>query len=312
MVRGAAPVKLRTLLVLSVVIFLILVLSVRPRKKVVRYPPPFEWQPVVTGAKSCPDSFRRLYDEPVLEIGINFGYKDARPARFVGDRYERATFVSGLVAPCPKDFHACGFTRDEEDGDLFTKKIQGPDGYLRTIRVRVTSSSAGPDDDENRRDTYQRWLSRYAQREFEAGVSKKKVVLYNGHSRAGGGPDFKPPQLTREGMETDLYWYKTKQPGIKALMEALPEGDGEIQLLGLYSCVSTKHFSDAIWKKSPKLALISSRELLYYADALRNLSGTLSAVVGMWCESDFGSAISAEPAGGKTSLARFFAPKAKK
>lgn len=295
--------SLRILLILSTFIFLIFVVLLRPRHLIP--PEPFAWQPTVATEKRCPDTYAKLFASDTVDFLVSFGYKDARPSRFVGDRYERAAFVYGLTSPCPKNFHACDFTADPKDAEIFTKRIVGPDGRQRTLRIRVISASAGPDDDENRLDSFQKWLSRHAQKQFEDGLVRSPMVFYNGHSRAGGGPDFFPPKLTRKGNEIDFSWYQSNQPGMKSLLQALKAKDSELKLLGLYSCVSTQHFTQEIHSAKPNLAVISSGELLYYADALRNLSGTISAISGMWCENEFGSAISAEP-NGKIRIERFF------
>lgn len=296
-------IRFKSLLLISLVFLLVFFWLLSQREIIPQKP--LDWQPIVNHAKSCPDDYAKLLAPPEIEILVSFGYKDARPARFVGDRYERAAFILGLTSPCPSDFHACDFQADLDDGDLFRKTITGPDGLPRTLNVRVISASAGPDDDENRRDTFQKWLSRHAENQFQKGLTNSQVVLYNGHSRAGGGPDFSPPHLTARGGETDYAYYQRNQPGLKTLLNTLKAGETKLQLLGLYSCVSTKHFQEAIHQTKPKLAVISSRELLYYADALKNISGTISAIAGMWCENEFGSAIAAEP-NGKNRLERFF------
>ena len=256
------------------------------------------------GGEACKRTYARLYRRPELAVRIVFGYKDARPARFVGDRYERNLLVSYLVAPCPAHYHACGFRRDPEDADLFLKDITGPDGKPRRVKLRLMHSSAGPDDEENRRDPYQKWLSRQAQNAFFGGIRDVDVVFYNGHSRDGGGPDFTPPRL-RADKHVNYWWYANTKPGLTTLLNVLEASETRARLLGLYSCVSTGLFSETLRQADEKLALVTSRRLLYYADALKSLLGTLSAVLGQWCESDFDAALQAESKG-SSSLINFF------
>jgi len=254
---------------------------------------------------ACYQAYARFYSEPSVEIDVAFGYKDARPARFVGDRYEKFALVNYLLQPCAPDHYACGFTRDLEDGDLFSKLILGPDGRVRTVKLRVTHSSVGPDDDENRQDSFQKWQSKYAQTAFLEGLKGAEAVFYNGHSRDGGGPDFGPPRL-RWDKHPNYHWYAKNAPGLKRLLDAIGGKQIQLKLLGLYSCVSSRLFSEEIISTKKALALITSQELLYYTDALNNLMGSLSAVLGLWCEPAFLSAIKAEKSGGTSRLQGFF------
>ena len=64
--------------------------------------------PKLEGA-SCRNAYLKLYGRRSIDVRILFGYKDARPARFVGDRYERALFVADLLKPCAPGQIACGF-----------------------------------------------------------------------------------------------------------------------------------------------------------------------------------------------------------
>lgn len=276
-------------------------------------PPPLELQPrfsspVVSALDqkgACRDAYEALYHDRRLQMVVVFGYKDARPSRFVGDRYERAAVAYHLASRCPKDYHACGFTRDPADGDLFRKQIRGPDGVARWVELKLIHASSGPDDDENRKDSYQQWMSRHAEGEFLRALQSADVVLYDGHSRDGGGPDFTFPRLRADG-EPHYWWYTTHKPGLKKMSEALESTDTPPKLVGLFSCVSTGLFGKALASRGKPIARVTSAELLYYADALTNLLGTVSSLAGMWCEETFQNAISAGAKQKKTRLEGFF------
>jgi hypothetical protein len=257
---------------------------------------------------ACLAAYENLYRNDSLEIHVAFGYKDARPARFVGDRYERIVFIQHLSAPCHDDDFACGFHRDGDDADLLSKEIIGPDGNPRTVNIRITNSSVGPDDNENRENLFQRWQSRHSQKNFLQGLRSADVVFYNGHSRDGGGPDFSPPRL-RSNDHVDYAWYIRNKPGVQNMIEALRESDEAPKALGLFSCVSDKHFARQIWQIAPATALITSRKLLYYADAIASSLGALNAILGMWCEPAFEKSIQAHPDRKDSKLDRFFAKK---
>lgn len=260
-------------------------------------------QPTVSASKEAGDAAcRRAFDEimgrePVL-IRVVFGYKDSRPTRFVGDRYERNALVRELIAPCPPGAVACGFRRAADDGETFTKEIGLRSGGRRQVVVEILHSSAGPDDDENRKDPLQAWRSRRAETVFLEGMREARVVLYDGHSRDGGGPDFGPPRLVKE--HVDYYWYQLKRPGLERLLARLRETPRAPKLLGLFSCVSSRHFSAELREAAPSLALVTSSELLYYIDAFKGLLGTVGAVLGQACPTDFKQSI------GASQLENFF------
>ncbi len=254
-------------------------------------PPGPAFRPVISDP-NCLAAYLRLYEGPVLRIDIVFGYKDARPARFVGDRYERNYFITQVMR--------LGFTRSEEDDDLFLRKTLGPDGAEKSIELRITASSAGPDDDENRKDAFQAWKTREAENVFLQGVRESRVVFYNGHSRTGGGPDFGPPRLAN-GLKVDYSFYKKQRPGYQKLRSALAEAK-KIELMGLFSCTADAHFTGGLREMRPELGVIASDHLLYYADSLANSLTTLKHILEFKCQPDF------VPAGNR--LVGFFAARA--
>ena len=230
-----------------------------------------------------------FYQKDQIDVRVVFGYKDSRPARFVGDRYERAYFVQEILK--------MGFSRAREDDDLFTLELQGPDGREKTILLRLVSSSTGPDDDENKKDPFQRWKSDHALASFNEGLEKADAVFYDGHSRNGGGPDFESPRCGAS-LHVDYAWYENNRPGLKRLRAALKKGKPGAQLIGLFSCVSDRHFADSIFKIRPQTAVMGTNALIYYADALEALSSALRNLLEMKCKSEF------VPAG--TQLRGFF------
>jgi hypothetical protein len=244
-----------------------------------------------TKDKTCQAAYKNLYGNGSLKIRMVFGYKDTRPARFVGDRHERLAFVQRILKPCGPNEQACGFRRDSGNSDLFRKMVKGPDGKLAKVQLVVTHSSAGSDDSSNRQNPFQKWQSSYALKSFTLGLEKADVVLYNGHSRFGGGPDFEPPRLTPTA-EVEAIHYKSARPGLELIRShlhrrATGDDEGSLKVLGLFSCASSQHFADEITGDF-STGLISSRALIYHADALEQSLLALSALLEMRCEKDFG------------------------
>jgi len=258
---------------------------------------------------ACSTVYRNLFAPPTLEILVAFGYKDAAPARFVGDRYERAVFVHHITKACnPKlaSDRACGFDRRKDDADLFEKTMVGPDGKNKLIRVQVTTGSVGPDDKENRSNPLQKWQSEYAQKTFQNALQSASVVLYNGHSRDGGGPDFSPARLGAGG-HPDYDWYREHEPGVRLLQESLDKAKN-LRLLGLFSCASSYHFRDTVMRTHPGLGVISSQKLLYFSDALDATIQALSGILGMKCHSDLTRAMNTRTGQNGVNISGFFSP----
>lgn len=238
-------------------------------------------------APSCSALKSSLFSKSTIEIRMVFGYKDARPARFVGDRHERLAFIEKIMAPCDVGNQSCGFTRSKEDADLFTKPVF-IEGRPKTVRLFVVNSSVGSDDEENLSDPFQEWKSKNAQKTFLTGLRDADVVFYNGHSRFGGGPDFTSPQLAKDGT-IDARTYKAKKRGLTKLLSSLEEARrpkvpryAGLKVLGLFSCTSSQHFNNRI-RSSSDTALISSNVLMYYSDALDQSLSAMSSLLREQC-----------------------------
>ncbi len=246
--------------------------------------------------ETCEASYRALYGKPVVNVRVVFGYKDTRPGRFVGDRHERLAFVQRILKTCDKG-QACGFTRSTQNSDLFVKTIKGPQGKRVRVQLWVAHSSVGSDDQENRRDSLQSWQSRYSADAFFSGLGKADVLFYNGHSRFGGGPDFSPPRLDRAGV-VETAFYKDERPGFARTIDVLEAEtllsgrSGKLKLMGLFSCTSSQHFSEDI-RFAADVGLLSSHQLMYYADAMESSLAALSGLLEMKCEGELRRSIRA-------------------
>lgn len=256
---------------------------------------------------NCNKAYSALTKDGVLFITVAFGYKDSRPLRFVGDRYERAAFADRLLKPCQAWEVVCGFTMDAGNPEFFTKKLVWYDKKERYIQIQVLASSIGPDDQWNRESRIQKWNSDRTRRLFRRAITKSDIVFYNGHSRTGGGPDFSPPLLQKEGGVLYSH-YQNERPGMKDLLEDLERAKGARQprLLGLFSCASHTLFRDELRKAKPKLGVISSEALLYQKDAMDNMVAALTAVLKGECEPRFNRRLRAEDPTMGSKIVGFF------
>ncbi|MGE4131050.1 MAG: hypothetical protein AB7F86_05395 [Bdellovibrionales bacterium] len=236
----------------------------------------------------CRKAYSALTKDGALTILVTFGYKDSRPLRFVGDRYERAVFVDRLLRPCTPFEVVCGFEQESGNPEFFSKKLIWYDHRERVVQVQVLASSVGPDDEWNRSSRIQKWHSERTLRLFRRAMVKSDVVFYDGHSRTGGGPDFFPP-LLRKNNQVDYGHYQKEKPGVQFLLADLERAKGSRQprLLGLFSCDSSVHFQKTLLKAKPKMGLIASEALLHQSDAMDNMVSALSALLKGECSEKF-------------------------
>jgi len=238
------------------------------------------------------DLFRASQAGDPIRVKIVFGYKDARPARFVADRYERMLLVQRLLAQCNREDAACAFDRDPDDAELFTKTIFGPDGKKRRVELQVIASSAGPDDVENRANPFQRWTSDHAQQSWIEALQRTEIAFYNGHSRSGGGPDFSPPRINAANHIT-YPWYREHQPGLKQMRSTLVSEDSRAKVVGMFSCAASPLFADELRKTRNGFGVLSSDRLIYFAEAIDQSLEALSALLKMKCQPEFESLLRA-------------------
>lgn len=235
--------------------------------------------PIVAQAK-CKKWYSDFFSKEIIDIRIVFGYKDARPARFVGDFYERNALLAMLTQTCHDGRQDCGFERSPFDTDLLTKSMIGPDGKPHQINLRLVHSAVGPDDDENRKNPLQIWQSELASQTFYDGLIRADVVFYNGHSRDGGGPDFKPPRLS-PNQHVNYLWYNKYKPGLLKIKNTLKNAKTPAKVIGLFSCLSKQ----LIPKKNPNIRVpirwIGTKNLVYYAEALQDIKEKLSSLLSM-------------------------------
>lgn len=236
----------------------------------------------------CNKAYSLLSKDGAISIAIAFGYKDSRPTRFVGDRYERAVFVDLISRPCTGWEVVCDFKMENRNPEFYSKKMTWYDGKERIVQIQVLASSIGPDDDWNRKNPLQKWNSERTLKLFRRALVKSDIVFYSGHSRTGGGPDFAPPLVVKSGM-VDYKYYQDKRPGATLLLEDLDRAKGARQprLLGLFSCESTDHFQKMLLKAKPKMGLVASEALLHQSDSMENMVGALTAILKGECLKDF-------------------------
>jgi|GEM_PF-4488034 len=265
---------------------------------------------------SCSDAYKSLYSKPDVHINISLGYTD-----FAGDILDsRGDFVRAedhirrqvweqrLMQDCPPGVEGtCGFIPDPDDGDHYTKDVTGPDGRPHTIHVHLASSSSDYYDTNNRTPdrkpkkpcTYlnadvaaRTSAAQYAQsceaaKNFYNGLSGSDVVIYAGHARLGGGPDFAPPIQKPNSLLTDESAYANRALENR-MLSALRGNTTPPKLVGIFACNAGDHFSDEIREAtSGKTGVVSAIGYTEPEIVFAQAYAMLDSVLAFRCENEF-------------------------
>ena len=205
-----------------------------------------------------------------------------------------------LKSPCPsaKKIFACGF---RGNGDTLQKKIK--DRWSKTrLKVTVTllsPSVTGVDAiNVSSKASQQEKKSQQAKQQFLQALTNKDAVLYLGHARSGGGPDFYPPVLKSNG-KVDYSYYKSKKEGIRSMLGALEQTSTPASVIGVLACNSTGLFSASIKKRAPNSILVTAADLFDYNDILPTGYAMLEAIVSQRCASEFSNVSKVQPGSSK-------------
>lgn len=250
---------------------------------------------------SCYEAYSRLYKKENIEIRIAYGYLDidGQEGAFLGigsrphiatDTYMYEITVKRLLDHCRDDnIFACGFRRDASDATIFHKTMWGPFGKKHNIRLTLTHSSVSELESDNvgKYAEHQKIQSAQSRQNYLDGVEKADVVIYFGHARSGGGPDFDPPRRTSKG-KVDYYgYYKKYRPGLNATLAALAKRtDGGPVFFGLAACSANDHFYKKISKLAPNSGFLLSSETSFATDAFRATIIALDGLLGARCKAD--------------------------
>ncbi len=243
-------------------------------------------------SKACKTGYEKRIPGGLLKIAVAFGYKDSRPDRWVGDRAERLAFEAELADLGFKSVRESVEWLDPHVAYLpYSKWVlkRWPRGEPlaepTSVELVVWDSTLGPDDEVNRKDPFLRDHERALVATWESALRNASWLLYNGHSRDGGGPDFSPPRLTGD-KHVDYTWYARSQQQLADLLSGLAthRSREHLRFLGIYSCASTQHFSSKIAELRPELRVVSSRSLLYWSDALSAMVRDLRGMLELRCD----------------------------
>lgn len=265
---------------------------------------------------TCYSQIANLAKDGEIKITVAMGYMDVsrgQEASYSSDSYYQIGHVLdrdakeglayALTSRCADRNHfACGFRKS---GRFYTKQIQDRwSGRRRSVKVELLAPSVSVINADNSGPLLkqQQSLSQEVESQYLSSFVTSDVVLYLGHARSGGGPDFLPPILSTNG-SVNYSYYKQNRPGFRKMLGAVAQG--QTPVVGLLACKSTGLFSRDVKNQSPGSLVISADDLFDYNDILPTAYATIEAVVGQRCGATFEDIVRLVP-GSSRDLSLFF------
>lgn len=266
-------------------------------------------QSLVSNAKvsSCNSQILEMADDDQINIFVGFGYMDVTGGQDFNDSgnslYNNGdvldidaaqALTNMLKGGCSGSQNkACGF---KSRNGFLSKRIRSRFNNQRIrVNIKIMSSARTADDSSNRRSQDQANKSANTKAHFLSALQNYDVVLYLGHARSGGGPDFKPPVLTSRGNVNYSHYRQTRE-GIRSMLGALNGAAEPPSMIGVLACKSTGLFSRSIRNASPNSYLVTADDLFDYNDILPTGYAMIEGVVSQQCGSKLSNLIKVQPA----------------
>ncbi len=260
----------------------------------------------------CTESYQQIYQKGFFDIRLGLGYMDLSTGEsFVSsetgenfgpsvafDYWGRQGVEKALLKPCTGNLQTCGFQKVSET--LFTKHVTAPNGNLIEVRLQLVNGAYSPRYADNLGSLHaeQEAHSTLAESVFFSGVSQSDAVIYLGHARNGGGPDFRPPVLRTDG-HPDYYGYYLKhRPGLAMLKSAFAQPGLKPILLALIGCFTEYKFGKWLklnntteLKNKMGYILTNSSDKMSFQELTVSGYATVDALLRFQCASNFKSLV---------------------
>lgn len=248
---------------------------------------------------SCEAQFQQAFADGNLKITLAFGYMDVsgNPDHFNSEnsRYQigqvldpaaKEAFEDALTRPCIKlsigESQICGFRKR---GKTFSKRVRH--GRQNTqVTVQLLAPAVSNSDSRNQSSRRQQNRSAEVTAQFQAALQNQDAVIYMGHARSGGGPDFSPPRYSHAS-HVDYSWYRSNRPGITSMLTALNSASRPAPVIGLLACKSTGLFSRSVRASAPGSLLITADHLFDYNEIIPTGFAVLEALLSRQCGDNF-------------------------
>jgi hypothetical protein len=247
--------------------------------------------------EACRSAYSSLYSRNAsntIDMRLVVGYLDVNGA--TDDTFAAMAVIENLLAPCNGRGGACGFVRDADDAELFTKSITDPNSdTVKTIKLHVLSSSVSSSDKLNRETLAadQAVKTRRAEDVFFEGLSKADVVLYAGHDRGGGGPSFGPPMLDPKTKGIDFKRYQETRESERRMLKVLSQSPTPAQVVSVFACDAQAHHGGKLQVEAPKTGVVLGGHNSYFTSSVLQAYLVLDSVIAMRCEAEFNQVLNA-------------------
>jgi hypothetical protein len=241
----------------------------------------------------CKAEWLRMYQKDEVNITVVFGYMDdltSNPS--VWDKYAAQELREKLDGKgCIPGVNLCDF--DRESQDTFVKRnVKGPDGYTKTVRIRVVHSSHSPDKKANydlktgSPTLEQAEQTRVAHDAFYGAINSSDVVVYAGHARFTCSPSFGPQFVTKNGAVSKKEALADPS-GLESLKTAIQSSARPPKLMAILGCDCENLAGPKLRSVAPETAFIMPPAVINPLQATGLVYSTLDSVLGMRCEDDF-------------------------
>lgn len=243
---------------------------------------------------SCKRQYANLYNKKLIKTSFGFGYGDSENSDVVWDNFTYLAFKRRLLMPCPHGVTLCGFRADGRDPDLLRKIAFAPtDENNYMIELRLTRGSIGGNHTQNMSTPQlakQMAHCAMATNKFMKEVADgADVVIYNGHSRNGGGPDF-CPGIRLANNHVNYPYYQSRRPGITALTKAMSEAKKKgvaNKVVGMFSCSSQLHFYKPMMAVNNKAGYILTSRIANFLEMQLDSFAALDGILAQRCNDGF-------------------------
>ena len=254
----------------------------------------FLMKPKNNEQRKCQQFLAPLQTKNKISIGYYIGYSDSHRDT-VTDIYERKAMMAFLLSPCTDNKVICGFLPAQGQNNVFFKNVNNLSGQSLQIEISLYDSSLTTSNKLNINNREQYVKSEVSRQSFIKALMEKDIIIYSGHSRYGGGPDFYPkPFAYDENEKLEAIYYKKQQRGYRDMILTLNERNKKglypPMMIMLNSCDSNLHFANILNNKnySPTMTFLTKKEITIY-DAIPQFLGLLRLILTQTCPESFES-----------------------
>lgn len=234
-----------------------------------------------TDNEACRKSYERIYGDGELTMSVFLGYSDAD--NYVADHLNKTRMVEQITSPCGNGRQLCGFSRDPDDADVFTKTITRVSGKKDKVRLRIMNSAVSSSHATNTGEmkAQQQKKSKAVEEAYMRALQTDDVVMYNGHARRGTGPGFKPMGTA------DWTAAVATRPSLQRMTQTLKKSQKTPALIGMFTCEGESHYGKALQDSAPNSGLILTRQTSSFHDTDAIMDASMEGVLQQYCGPKF-------------------------